>query len=156
MSKDAGVSGRHPANVIHDGSEEVEAGFPQNVKGGTWNKTKGARPFNNEGAVTHHQTTGQDNSVGSASRFFYCSKASKMDRTEYKTIENKHPTVKPTKLMQYLCRLVTPVNGVVLDPFAGSGTTGKAARLEGFNFIGIELEEEYYKTAQRRLGLESV
>ena len=90
-----------------------------------------------------------------ASRFFYCSKASKKDRTENKTIENKHPTVKPTKLMQYLCRLVTPVNGIVLDPFAGSGTTGKAARLEGFNFIGIELEEEYFKTAQGRLGLEN-
>jgi len=96
-----------------------------------------------------------DEQTGGASRFFYCSKASKKDRTENKTIENKHPTVKPTRLMQYLCRLVTPVNGIVLDPFAGSGTTGKAARLEGFNFIGIELEEEYYKTAQRRLGLES-
>jgi site-specific DNA-methyltransferase (adenine-specific) len=151
---DRPTGGRHPANVIHDGSDEVEEGFPQDVKGGTWNKTKGARHFNNDGDVTHHQTTGQDSSVGSASRFFYCAKANKKDRTENKTIENKHPTVKPTKLMQYLCRLVTPVDGIVLDPFAGSGSTGKAARLEGFNAILVEMEEEYIEICEKRLGIE--
>ena len=65
--------------------------------------------------------------------------------------QNFHPTVKPTDLMRYLCRLVTPPNGVVLDPFTGSGSTGKAAVLEGFNFIGVEQSEEYIKIAQARI-----
>jgi site-specific DNA-methyltransferase (adenine-specific) len=64
---------------------------------------------------------------------------------------NHHPTVKPTDLMRYLCRLVTPPNGVILDPFTGSGSTGKAALLEGFNFIGIEQSEEYAAIAQARI-----
>lgn len=117
---------------------------------------------------------------GSAARFFYCAKASKADRdegldgfeikrtggmqatadgsmltgsgNERKTSRaNIHPTVKPTELMRYLCRLVTPPGGIVLDPFMGSGSTGKAARLEGFNFIGIEREHEYLKIAQARI-----
>jgi len=87
-----------------------------------------------------------------SSRFFYCAKASKRDRTENNTVENSHPTVKPTKLMQYLCKLATPEGGTVLDPFAGSGSTGKAARLEGFNAILVEVEEEYIKIAEERLG----
>lgn len=85
-----------------------------------------------------------------ASRFFYCAKASKRDRTNDGTVENNHPTVKPTKLMRYLCRLVTPTAGVILDPFCGSGSTGKAAAIEGFKFIGIELNEEYYNIATGR------
>ena len=85
---------------------------------------------------------------GSAARFFYCAKASKADRGE----NNYHITVKPTDLMRYLCRLVTPPNGVVLDPFMGSGSTGKAAALEGFNFIGIEREAEYVAIAQARIN----
>jgi DNA modification methylase len=64
---------------------------------------------------------------------------------------NNHPTVKPTDLMRYLCRLVTPPNGVVLDPFMGSGSTGKAARLENFNFIGCEIDKEYFDIAQKRI-----
>jgi len=64
---------------------------------------------------------------------------------------NHHPTVKPTELMRYLCRLVTPPNGTVLDPFTGSGSTGKAAVLEGFNFIGIELSQEYADIANARI-----
>ena len=67
------------------------------------------------------------------------------------TNKNHHPTVKPTDLMRYLCRLVTPPNGVILDPFTGSGSTGKAALLEGFNFIGIEQSEEYAAIAQARI-----
>ena len=82
-----------------------------------------------------------------SARFFYCAKASKADRGE----NNHHPTVKPTDLMRYLCRLVTPPNGVVLDPFMGSGSTGKAAALEGFGFIGIEREAEYVAIAQARI-----
>ncbi len=72
----------------------------------------------------------------------------------WKPIKNNHPTVKPTKLMQYLVRLVTPPEGTVLDPFMGSGSTGKACRLEGFKFIGIELDPEYFKIAEQRINLE--
>lgn len=67
-------------------------------------------------------------------------------------MENKHPTVKSTKLMSYLIRLVTPPGGTVLDPFMGSGTTGVAAVEEGMRFVGIERDEEYYSTAKERLG----
>jgi site-specific DNA-methyltransferase (adenine-specific) len=118
---------------------------------------------------------------GGASRFFYCPKASKSDRDEGLTTEAKaikgrdegqdkmavaykarpterkniHPTVKPTDLMAYLIRLVTPKGGVVLDPFMGSGSTGKAAVLEGMEFIGIEREEEYYEIAKQRIENET-
>jgi site-specific DNA-methyltransferase (adenine-specific) len=85
---------------------------------------------------------------GSAARFFYCAKASKADRGE----GNTHPTVKPADLMRYLCRLVTPPGGIVLDPFMGSGSTGKAAILEGFQFIGIEREAEYLAIAEARIS----
>lgn len=86
--------------------------------------------------------------LGDAARFFYCAKASKRDRDD----GNTHPTVKPTDLMRYLCRLVTPPNGIVLDPFTGSGSTGKAAVLEGFQFIGIEREAEYVEIAKARIA----
>ena len=84
---------------------------------------------------------------GSASRFFYCVKASKKDREE----NNNHPTVKPTKLMRYLCRLVTPKGGIVLDPFMGSGSTGKAAIMSGYKFVGVEMNEEYFNIACSRI-----
>ena len=131
------ASGRWPANLIHDGSEFL----------------------------------------GEQARFFYCAKASKRDRDEgfdalgIKAVHrygagigegidpnapahnrNHHPTVKPTALMRYLCRLVTPPGGVVLDPFMGSGSTGKAALLEGFQFIGIEREAEYLEIASARIN----
>jgi DNA modification methylase len=140
-------SGRWPANLIHDGSEDVVGLFPANVKGGTWNRTAGARHFNNDGDPTGYQTNGSDSSSGSAARFFYCAKASKADRAH----GNNHPTVKPTDLMRYLCRLVTPPGGVVLDPFMGSGSTGKAAILEGFRFVGIEREAEYIDISRARI-----
>jgi len=85
--------------------------------------------------------------MGEAARYFYCAKASKADRDE----GNNHPTVKPTDLMAYLCRLVTPPGGTVLDPFCGSGSTGKAAVREGFGFIGIEREAEYAEIARCRI-----
>jgi site-specific DNA-methyltransferase (adenine-specific) len=66
--------------------------------------------------------------------------------------KNNHPTVKPVSLMTYLCRLITPEGGVVLDPFMGSGSTGIAARLEGFRFIGMEMDEDYYKIAEARIN----
>ena len=104
---------------------------------------------------------------GSASRFFntlgwseeddvpflYCSKVTKKDRLEGCSVENgnRHPTVKPVNLCRWLCRLATPPGGVVLDPFAGSGSTGKGALMEGFSFYGIEKEEEYCRIAGDRL-----
>ena len=139
--------GRFPANLMHDGSQEVVDLFP-------------------------------GENEGSAARFFYCPKASKADRDEGcegmegKTFsmsgndseaagdiglnraihrKNFHPTVKPTELMRYLCRLITPPGGVVLDPFNGSGSTGKAAVLEGFNYVGIELNPEYVAVAEARI-----
>ncbi len=142
--------GRWPANLIHDGSEEVVGLFPGENK-------------------------------GSAARFFYCAKASKGDRDggldgfEEKHVgtyaqdewsrknmgntpdaqrqprRNSHPTVKPTDLMRYLCRLVTPPKGIVLDPFMGSGSTGKAAMFEGFDFVGIERDSEYIEIARARI-----
>jgi site-specific DNA-methyltransferase (adenine-specific) len=105
-------TGRWPANLIHDGSDEVLSLFPNG-----------------------------------AARFFYCSKASRADRGK----GNTHQTVKPTDLMRYLCRLVTPPGGLVLDPFTGSGSTGKAAILEGFQFIGFEKDPEHAETARRRM-----
>jgi site-specific DNA-methyltransferase (adenine-specific) len=85
--------------------------------------------------------------TGSASRFFYSAKASKQDRAG-----SKHPTVKPVALMRYLCRLVTPKGGCILDPFGGSGTTGEAAAMEGFRATLIEREAEYVADIERRLG----
>ena len=93
------------------------------------------------------------NDIGGASRFFYVAKTNKKDRNEGGATNN-HPTVKPTELMRYLVRMVTPKNGIVLDPFMGSGSTGKAAILEGMRFIGIEKEKEYCKIAKQRVKYE--
>ena len=93
-----------------------------------------------------------DLAVGEASRFFYCAKASLHDRNEgLNGRNNTHPTVKPTRLMKYLCRLITPPGGVILDPFMGSGSTGKGALLEGFRFIGFEKEPENFEIAKKRI-----
>lgn len=140
-------SGRWPANLIHDGSEDVMECFPDNVKGGTWNRTDGARPFNNEGKPTNYKSAGSDKSVGSAARFFYCAKASRADRGE----GNDHPTVKPIALMKYLVKLVCRQGGTVLDPFCGSGTTGIAAVELGDSFIGIERDGHYFSIAKSRV-----
>jgi len=176
--------GRWPANLIHDGSEEVRAAFP-NAKGqqGDLNETGRARP--SSGRLGHmappHAHAARVESDTSAARFFYCAKAGKADRDEglegfakasggmvsntsgqhmtrrdegYEVAPraNNHPTVKPTELMRYLCRLVTPPGGIVLDPFAGSGSTGKAAMLEGFRYIGMEREAEYLEIARARIA----
>jgi hypothetical protein len=139
------AAGRWPANLIHDGSDEVTELFPE-AKGAVSNGRKGVQGacYGELGAMP--QAPGRGDS-GSAARFFYCAKASKADRSE----GNSHPTVKPTDLMRYLCRLVTPPGGIVLDPFMGSGSTGKAAVLEGFRFIGIEREAEYIEIARGRI-----
>lgn len=145
---DAG--GRWPANVIHDGSEEVLQAFPD-AKGQQGDLKETGRPrlslgrFGDMAPPRAHRARVETET--SAARFFYCAKASKADRGA----ENIHPTVKPTDLMRYLCRLVTPPGGLVLDPFMGSGSTGKAAILEGFRFVGCELQPEYIEIARARI-----
>jgi len=141
------AAGRWPANLIHDGSEEVVGLFPSPHGAGHANYKK---PRENYEASAYQAKNGEMfryGDTGSAARFFYCAKTSKRDRGD----GNNHPTVKPTDLMRYLCRLVTPPCGVVLDPFMGSGSTGKAAVAEGFRFIGIEREAEYLEIARRRI-----
>ncbi len=184
--------GRWPANLIHDGSEEVVGLFPvtdkaQAPRDGGFREDgaqRGNVDFKSGCRPTLPVVRGDS---GSAARFFYCAKASKADRDEGLEFfpmkepprrddgqpygmntnthrpdgsertpvaprRNHHPTVKPTALMRYLCRLVTPPGGTVLDPFMGSGSTGKAALLEGFNFIGIEREAEYLEIARARIA----
>jgi site-specific DNA-methyltransferase (adenine-specific) len=178
--------GRFPANLIHDGHQQVldlfprEAGASAPVKAGYSGDAK-------NGIYHDYAQRGDDGATfysdkGSAARFFYCPKASKSDREEgcddlptqekpahMRTADgtgeasmtdgfqptqrkNIHPTVKPTELMRYLVRLITPPNGVVLDPFNGSGSTGKAAMLEGMQYIGIEMNPEYIKIAEARIS----
>lgn len=179
--------GRWPANVIHDGSEEVVSLFPESkgqqgaVRGTEPSKTGDANCYGEFGRVPFSAR----GDGGSAARFFYCAKASKADRDkgledmpavhrpngnkwtdqDYRVVrgerppsaesgplKNIHPTVKPTDLMAYLCRLVTPAGGTVLDPFMGSGSTGKAALREGFCFVGIEQDSTYCQIACARIS----
>ena len=144
--------GRWPANFIHDGSEEVLEYFPvtkSGKMGPEHNRHTDSSPNGIYGKFDVNHPLGQTyGDEGSAARFFYVAKTNKKDRGE----DNNHPTVKPTDLMRYLCRLVTPKNGIVLDPFMGSGSTGKAAILEGFSFTGIELSEEYLNIAEKRIN----
>lgn len=139
-------AGRWPANIVHDGSDEVTGCFPD--AGGGYGKRGGNPDPTSYGfAEGTMQTVGFGDS-GSAARFFYSAKADKQDR-----IGSKHPTVKPVDLMQWLCRLVTPPGGTVLDPFAGSGSTGEAAWREGFQCVLIEREPEYQADIAERLRL---
>jgi site-specific DNA-methyltransferase (adenine-specific) len=145
--------GRFPANLIHDGSQEVLDLFPETKSGVIKDHHKksslyGRNSFNKSSTVSEGGRGFGDQ--GSAARFFYCAKASKKDRDE----GNNHPTVKPTALMQYLCRLITPTGGTVLDPYMGSGSTGKAAIKEGFDFIGCELDPDYFNIAETRINNE--
>jgi site-specific DNA-methyltransferase (adenine-specific) len=137
-------TGRWPANLIHDGSDEVLAAFPDTAPS-TIGKPRGAASGNGWGMTA---TGAEYDDEGSASRFFYSSKADAEDR-----IGSKHPTVKPIDLMRYLCRLITPPGGTVLDPFAGTGTTGEAAWREGFNAVLIEREPEYQNDIAERMRL---
>mgnify|MGYP007100071882 CR=1 FL=1 len=136
--------GRWPANVIHDGSDDVVAAFPDSDvgsgsgsgSGGIWSPSTG---------FPAGRTYGDGR--GSAARFFYSAKADAVDR-----LESKHPTVKPVDLIAYLIRLITPPGGTVLDPFAGSGTLGMACMREGFDAILIEREAEYIADIRRRIN----
>jgi len=184
------VTGRIPANLIHDGSDEVVGLFPETSKGwakATEGKAKGKGSMFKQGGVNPNR---YDMGGKTAARFFYCAKASKKERNEgcegleekelndsknkgnlmgsewiidprhkdggynsavRKPTANHHPTVKPIKLMQYLARLITPKGGTVLDPYMGSGTTGIACKKEGFEFIGIELDKDYFEIAKARI-----
>lgn len=169
-------TGRWPANLIHDGSDEVVSLFPAQAGAAAPVRKRNGDKFRNSygtfaGNIDEAGSTFQGDK-GSAARFFYCAKASRKDRNEgmqdpgpqfkhgatLRQVENtdtqgnNHPTVKPTDLMRYLCRLVTPPGGVVLDPFMGSGSTGKAAMLEGFRFVGCELSPEYLEIARARIA----
>lgn len=145
------AKGRWPANLIHDGSDEVLAAFPnapgqQAAVHGSEPSASARHVFN--GLEGRHSPRVPIGDSGSAARFFYTAKADAEDR-----IGSKHPTVKPLNLMAYLCRLVTPPGGTILDPFAGTGTTGEAAWREGFNAILIEREAEYQADIARRMDL---
>ena len=137
--------GRWPANLIHDGSDEVIAAFPDTAPSKPGDRAGGCKFFMGGDRRATAQSDYSDS--GSAARFFYSSKADADDRCG-----SKHPTVKPTDLMAYLCRLVTPPGGLVLDPFAGSGSTGMACLREGFNAILIEREAEYVADIRRRIA----
>jgi len=154
--------GRFPANVMHDGSDVVQDIFPETTSARIGNTNNPKRGGNSEPlwGMSDGRETHDYRDSGSASRYFYCPKVSKEERNKgldsgdtKPTTERKnvHPTVKPIELMKYLCRLVTPKGGTVLDPFMGSGSTGMAAKDEGFDFIGIEKEEEYFEIAQSRI-----
>lgn len=182
MRQPINASGRFPANVLHDGSDEVVALFPEQRGGGPPPRRGADGERNTYGSFGGQETVesgGVGATSGNAARFFYCAKASRHDRDEgcehlppqvadegHKiprselddprragTVprSNFHPTVKPTDLMRWLCRLVTPPGGIVFDPFTGSGSTGKAALLEGFRFIGAELTPAYIPVAFARL-----
>ncbi|MDH1260366.1 site-specific DNA-methyltransferase [Pseudomonas atacamensis] len=174
------AGGRWPANLVHDGSAEVVEMFPHSTSGSMKASTERSAQ-DEPGSVCYGTYGGKIASAdvaassGSAARFFYCAKTSRKDRNEglvssndpavakdatmrdCETAEwstrngNSHPTVKPTDLMAYLLRLVTPPGGIALDPFMGSGSTGKAAMREGFQFIGCEIDEQYAAIARARI-----
>ena len=143
-------TGRWPANIILDEEAGQILDEQSGISTGKIGMTQQSSPNNiYQGFKSKGDTKVNDGITdkGGASRYFYCPKTSKKDRDD----NNNHPTVKPTSLMEYLIKLVTPVNGTVLDPFMGSGSTGKASVRNGFDFIGIEREEEYIKIAEARI-----
>ena len=148
--------GRWPANIILD---EHTAGLLDEQSGVSTSKISQMKAglveaigsLNLSDKAADYESERGHNDSGGASRFFYVAKANKRDRNEGLERMNTHPTVKPTALMTYLVKLVTPPNGTVLDPFTGSGSTGKAAILNGFDFIGIEMTEDYLPIIQGRL-----
>jgi len=144
--------GRWPANVAHDGSEEVIAAFPDSD--GRSGAVKGTEPSatGGNGIFGHYNRVPiggarepRVETDKSAARFFYCGKARASDR-----VGSKHPTVKPIALMRWLVTMVTPPNGTVLDPFAGTGSTLLAAAQLGFHAIGIEADPTYAEDARRK------
>lgn len=164
-----GATGRHPANLLHDGSDDVVAMFPQSAgqlaRSSSSSSSSESRKNQHTYGDMRRGAAGTEmeprGDGGSAARFFnafpldadpviYQGKATKADRAG-----SKHPTVKSVRLMRWLCRLVTPPGGTVLDPFAGSGTTGEAARQEGFNCILMEAEEKFCADIRSRFNLDA-
>ena len=152
-------SGRWPGNILHDGSDEVEEEFSKfGERGNGWKRNYGVEDYQGRqykggvfgGGGFMGDTTYADD--GTASRFFYSTKASVKERTHGRTIDNDHPTVKNLELMKYLIKLVTPKDGIVYDPFAGSGTTLLAAKFLNYDFIGVELDENYVEISKKRLA----
>ena len=152
--------GRWPANLVLD--EEAAAAL--DAQSGTLHSGSGAvkrqtaaNRSGNGGAAFGAESRPEGTPMisygdsGGASRFFYCTKSSRSERTHNGRVDNKHPTVKPLALMRWLVTLITPPGGSVLDPFAGSGSTLVAAELEGFDYLGIEQDPESHRTACERL-----
>ena len=147
-TQEQNLHGRWPANVIHDGSDEVLAGFP-NEAGRFFYCAKASKSERNAGLEGLPERgkvfNGQSNEpAGNA-------EGSVEDKFSTKPAQNFHPTVKPLALMRYLIKLVTPPGGTVLDPFLGSGTTAVAAILEGFEWIGCEMTEDYFPIIEARV-----
>ena len=144
-------TGRFPANVMHDGLQEEWARYFYCPKVSSAERNRGLENFEPKPMAWGNQAKaelkrGNLDFVGSG------------DGTKHNKVAmrvNTHPTVKPQELMKYLCRLVTPKGGTVLDPFMGSGSTGMAAKAEGFEFIGIEREKEYFEIAEKRINFAS-
>ena len=140
--------GRWPANVMHDGSDEVVAGFPAD-EGRFYYCSKASRTDRDEGCDHLPARTGAEAVERDDDTAGLQSPRAGAGRTA-DTVRNFHPTVKPTDLMRYLARLVTPPDGLLLDPFMGSGSTGKGALLEGFRFVGIDLDPAHVAIAEAR------
>jgi site-specific DNA-methyltransferase (adenine-specific) len=148
-------AGRWPANVLHDGSDEVVERFPMSTSGaraaGVYGIAAGGDQYGRFGCGPMPAIEGSE---GSAARFFYTAKADAEDRNDGlpPKLRNGHPTVKPVDLMRWLVRLITPPGGVVLDPFMGSGSTGKACALENRDFVGVELDADHVRVAEARIA----
>jgi site-specific DNA-methyltransferase (adenine-specific) len=144
--------GRWPANVAFDEQAAAMLDAQSGALTPATSRTDrpNRSPFSNGTEPTEASAVYGD--TGGASRFFYTAKASRADRNAGGMAENTHPTVKPTDLMRWLVRLVTPPGGIVLDPFAGSGSTLVAARAEGVRAVGIEREDEYARIIADRLA----
>ena len=139
--------GRYPANIMHDGLQEEWARYFYCPKTSTEERNRGLEGFSAKPIAWGNQAKAE---LKRGNLNF----AADGDGTKHNKVAmrlNTHPTVKPVELMKYLCRLVTPKGGTVLDPFMGSGSTGIAAKDEGFDFIGIEKEPEYYDIAEARI-----
>ncbi|HIF9321682.1 TPA: DNA-methyltransferase [Photobacterium damselae] len=154
-TKNAHQEGRFPANLVHDGSDEVLELFPKNA--GARAKVKGSEPSNLTNNCYNQMNRGEGvfyGDKGSAARFFYCAKASPSERNLGMPDgqKNVHVTVKPISLARWLIKLVTPVGGTTIDPFMGSGSMGVAAIHENMNFIGFEIEKESFDTARYRIN----
>ena len=163
MDMNVNAQGRFPANLIltYDDTDfdEVCGEFPENKSSGVKPYERSNRDMVCYGRMCNKSTSYLPGDGGSASRYFYCAKASKRDRNEgLKTGKNIHTTVKPVSLMQYLVRLVSPKGAIILDPFMGSGSTGKAVAYENkdrdanYSFVGIELCKEYFDIAEQRIA----